>query len=829
MAGIWVVALAFVAATAAVSTALVHSGQRRALAAAEEQLLRVVDAAESALDRAFGGVDSLLAGSRGLLEPAFAADGPLDLAKARDSMVRAVQHDLLLRDFALLQPDGRVLAATRPETERLGLPLPPAFLRSVLEAPAPRMFISSALVEPASTQRGLFFARRLDLGPDRQAVVVAEIQLPMIASLLASSGRPDGLSPTLERADGELLVSAPPRAASIGRPSTVPRPDAALGDLPVRAPGRLDGGGSLRIARPTRYDSLFVVVEMPRATALAEADDRGRIAAVALVFALMTLAAAGAVHWQLARLRAARSAIGRARDALQSALSSISDGFLLCDADDRVVAWNPRYLELFPWLAAEVAVGVAYERFVEIAAPAVLPGEAQVAARRRWKEMRLAVHRSGDGSYEQPLVNGKLIEVVERRTAEGGIVSVFRDVTQRERELTRAKSEAEAANQAKSRFLAAMSHEIRTPLNGVLGMNALLLKTELTPLQRDYARTIRSSGRSLLALINDILDLTKIESGRMELEIDAFSPRRTVDEMTPALRESASARKLAFVCRIAPDLPERLVGDDQRIRQVLFNLIGNAIKFTERGSVELEVGWSEAEPESGRVELRLTVRDTGIGIDAEALPRLFERFVQADSGTARRYGGSGLGLAISRELVQLMGGALDAESVVGRGSTFRVVLPLWRSNLESVPPPADTQIDTLGAPEVALEVLVAEDNEVNQVVVCEMLKQIGHRCVVVGDGLEALQKLVERRFDLVLMDIQMPRMDGATATRRIRAQGGWLARVPIIALTANAMTEERETYLAAGMNGYVSKPVSVPRLVEAIDAAMLGARAGKRP
>jgi len=815
--GIWAVATAFVIATLAISIAIFHKGKKEALDEAEGRLVRFVNGAEASLNRTLIGVDVLLADMRSLLEPS-QHSGRLDKDAARRLLFGVANRNLLLRDVAVLRRDGSVLVSARPESERLGLPLPVSYVRQMIDEPAAQMSISAPLVNFATTERALYLARPMDLADEGRVLVVAELPLALVTSILAPANDLPGLTVTLERADGELLASVPPNEALIGKTLGTPVTSLAIRGGPGRAAGRLDGKDSLVMVRPSLYRSVTIVAGISLEAALADWQaDRRWVLGIAAVFIMMIVAAAGAAHGQVVRLSAARSEIGRARDTLHRALASMSDGFLLCDRDDRVVAWNERYLEMFPWLRTVVAVGVSYERFVEIAARTVVPDESAIEQRQAWHDMRLSLHRSGSGTYEQALPSGAVINVVERRTPDGGIVSVFRDVTFAERELARAKAAAEAASEAKSRFLAAMSHEIRTPLNGVLGMNSLLLKTNLTPEQRDYARTIRASGKSLLAIINDILDLTKIEAGRMELELRAFSPRRALTELAPVFEEQAAVQGLAFSYSIAPGVPETVIGDEQRIRQILFNLVGNALKFTERGSVSIEL--QHRALSADRVELAIAVRDTGIGLDPEVLPRLFERFVQADSSTARRYGGSGLGLAISREILDLMGGRIAAESTPGRGSMFQVFIPL-RCGVTDAQPPVDTQLDALLDGSPSLTILVAEDNEVNQMIVTTMLRQIGHTCDVADDGAQALLAAQQRQYDLVLMDIQMPVMDGTTSARRIRALGGWAARVPIVALTANAMIEDREAYLAAGMDGYVSKPVDAKELAAAIERAI---------
>ena len=535
------------------------------------------------------------------------------------------------------------------------------------------------------------------------------------------------------------------------------------------------------------------------------------------------------VHHDITQARVAEQAVVRARDLLDQALSSMPDGVLICDPDRRVVTWNPRYLSLYPHLRDVLAPGVALSTLGEAAARRLLAG-ASDDERSDWIKARLNRDASGDIGFEQELPDGRTVHIQERRTPDGGMVSVHHEITaikQTERELRQAKVAAEEANLAKSQFVAAISHEIRTPLNGVLGMNSLLLKTALSPEQRRYAETIRTSGQSLLALIGDILDLSRLEAGRMELEIGEFDPAGAIDEVVTPLSERARAKGLSLSATHRTGFGRPLIGDRARLQQVLFNLLGNAIKFTERGGVELE--WGAQARDDGRLELTIEVRDTGIGIADEHLPKLFERFTQADSGMARRFGGSGLGLAICREIIQLMGGQISVRSRLGEGSSFRVRIPAILSAADGEPGAASSRVQAPPAPRKGLRILVAEDNPINQLVIEAMLLQMGHLCDLVGNGVEALQQVRSGRYDLILMDVQMPEMDGVSTTRAIRALDGPLARIPIVALTANAMLQDRERYIAAGMDGYVSKPIDESQLVAAIDLAVVRTPASVGP
>jgi PAS domain S-box-containing protein len=413
------------------------------------------------------------------------------------------------------------------------------------------------------------------------------------------------------------------------------------------------------------------------------------------------------------------------------------------------------------------------------------------------------------------------------RTSLGEYLIVSRDITERiladlvsqaqTKALAAEKERAEAASKAKSEFLAVMSHEIRTPLNGILGMTELLLDAKLPPEEKDAIKTIWTSASSLATIVNDVLDFSRIEAGRLELESVPFNLLAAVQDLIALMRPRAREKQIELRLEVAPGVPEMVIGDPVRIRQIVLNFLTNAIKFTQQGSVVLSVSGSGG-------QLRVSVKDTGCGIPEAKAARLFERFTQADSSTTRRYGGTGLGLAISKQLAELMGGSVGLESEEMRGSTFYANLPLPEASFESkdgfqkkppsCPPTAFAEgVCTLGR---NLRALVVEDNPVNQKVAVRLLEKLGCSADLAENGKVGVEMYSKSNYDVIFMDCRMPVMDGFEATRKIReTESG--TRIPIVAITASAIEAERNRCLDAGMNAYLSKPVSLQRLSEVLE------------
>jgi PAS domain S-box-containing protein len=498
------------------------------------------------------------------------------------------------------------------------------------------------------------------------------------------------------------------------------------------------------------------------------------------------------------------------------------------DLDGKVKFWNPAAERIFGWTEQEVL-----DRFLPAVSEESLEEFRALLERYRRGERFSGVEarrRKKDGSlidiafWTSPMHDaagrisgtlGVVADISDRKRADEKLKQYAGELQGKNEELAVALARAKEATEMKSRFLANMSHEIRTPMNGVLGMSELLLGTRLDPEQQGYADAIKSSAEALLTIINDILDISKVEAGRLQTECIPFDLEATVEEALGLLAIRAQATGLDLHCRISPEIPRRVRGDPVRLRQVLMNVAGNAVKFTDRGGVSVEVELRAETAET--TTICFTIKDTGIGIAPEQRPQLFNAFVQGDTSTTRRYGGTGLGLAISAHLVKLMGGEIDFQSELGRGSTFWFTVEFQKAAAGDFAPDQAPVGACERAQRVAgARILLAEDNEINRRIAMHILEKAGYRVEAVPNGRTAVEAMAQSSFDLVLMDVQMPEMDGLEATTMIRRLEGASRHVPIIAMTASATAGDRQRCLGVGMDDYISKPVRREQLLKAI-------------
>ncbi|QDV07718.1 Autoinducer 2 sensor kinase/phosphatase LuxQ [Planctomycetes bacterium Poly30] len=510
----------------------------------------------------------------------------------------------------------------------------------------------------------------------------------------------------------------------------------------------------------------------------------------------------------------------RTRGHLQAAIHAMDSGIVMYDREDRFVFCNDEYRKIYDTPEHLLRDGEPYEAVLwdyavthpEVGDPAT------------WVTDRLEQHRRCETEWFQQL-GTRTIRVSDTRTKGGGIVSLRTDVTamkQIEEELRDAKRAAEDANAAKSAFLANMSHEIRTPMSAILGFTELLLEEATDESSRQALDTIKRNGESLLGLINDILDLSKVEAGKLEATLESCSPFDLLNDVFELLAVRAREKGVDLVMERNGPLPVAIESDPSRLRQILVNLAGNALKFTDEGCVTLRASW---QPEAVGGKLVFEVQDTGIGMTDEQLGRIFRPFGQADSSTTRNFGGTGLGLTISSRLAELLGGTIEARSEAGVGSTFALALRVDESVeiQQGAGPRAPREAAAPAAPSIRLDglrILLAEDGRDNQRLITRVLTRAGAEVEVCGDGIAAVEaagygsgvQAGSLGFDVILMDMQMPRLDGYGAARRLRQRG---CAVPIVALTANAMSGDRELCLEAGCDDYLTKPLRFADLVGA--------------
>ena len=682
----------------------------------------------------------------------------------------------------------------------------------------------------------VFLARRIaDRDGNFVGIVTAAIALNYFSEFFAAVDTDASSLITLLRRDGTILVLHPPTPSLVGRrlPAESPWYQAlAVGGGFYKTAGLVNGGAARSTSvRPVRDYPLVIDIGTDDEVALADWRRQTLfigLGAAVVIGTLLGLFQILRTQFQrltnsthdlsaaAAALRTSESALASKSRILETTLRYMDQGILMVAPDLTIAAWNPRAAAL---LGLPESLLASHPHVQALSKYQWEAGEFDNVPEELKAMIRKAAMITTPHLYERTRPNGRVLEIRTTPMPGGGLVRTFTDITDRKQADDRAaaardqaeaaRATAEKANQAKTEFLANMSHEIRTPLHGIIGMNDLLLRSGLAPAQREYAAGVRESADALLSIVDDILDISKLEAGKVELDRADFHLGDTLRAAVALMAPCALEKKLELVCIVDPAADRRVHGDPFRLRQVLLNLIGNAVKFTEAGQVRVR---AEAEPSQPSL-IRIEVADTGIGIEPEALDRLFQKFVQADSSTSRRFGGTGLGLAISRELTELMNGQLTAESAAGMGSVFRIVLPLPDAIGETVVRAAEIEPEPAMRP---LHVLVADDNAINQRLMTALLNGAGHSVTVVANGRKAVEAVMRENFDIVLMDAQMPVMDGIQATKHIRALQPPKCDIPIVALTADALHGAAERYRGAGMDNYLSKPLSAPALFRMI-------------
>ena len=798
-------ALALLIAQIVATTLLVNRAKEAQITAAFDSLNKIGRSTEAAINRSFVQVDAMLAGLPAVLSP-FQRDGRLEVSQVNRVLRELNNQNFTYRDILLIGPDGLPVATALPVSRRRRLPLPSASSFAEVAARGGSVSIGGPVLNANTGEWTLFFARNIVLPTLGPVMAVAEVPVPVVQAILSGAGESFGLRVTLERDDGTLLASVPHDETRIGQKLS-PTASAMRGQEAEReVKGRFDDEMVLAVIRPTLYPALAVAVTLKLDAALIGwYADRSRAFLVSSALGLMILLVTGALMVGLRQRERVEDERARARRTLENALESMSDGFVMFDPDDRLIACNSRYKDFYKISGPFIVPGALFDDIMREGALRGQYPQAQGDIEKFVLESK-AFHRGNHPPMERLLPDGRWVLITERRTPDGGVVGIRTDITPLKRamhDLATARDSARAAGEAKSQFLARMSHELRTPLNGILGFSELLLEDgRLDHDQHEKVRNLHGAGKHLLELVNDLLDLTKIESGRMEFASRPFLLQEVVQSCASLVAPEVMRKKLQFKPDFDERLPKALMGDPTRLRQIILNLLSNAVKFTpDGGSVYYRVKRKDAE------RLRIEVQDTGPGISPENQRLIFQDFVQLVSSTQNDVLGTGLGLAITSRLVKQMGGEIGCKSKPGSGSLFWFEIPVF---LTEMPVAKEAPGVSQATPPAfhKRHVLVVDDVKANRDVAGALLAIIGHEVSFATNGLEALEKLQASDFDAVLMDLQMPQMDGFAATRAIRAMAPPLGRIPIYALTASMMPEQIAAAHEAGMNGHIGKPLS---------------------
>jgi signal transduction histidine kinase/ActR/RegA family two-component response regulator len=739
----------------------------------------------------------------------------LSTSATRQLLTDEISDTFDTTDFFLYDSDGQIVNTSQPgPLADLNIADRGYFL-SLKNNPTSAAILAEPVRSRVTGKPTTILARKLtNANGNFLGVIVRRLDSYQFDKFLDTLTLGNGTTISIASRSGDLLARFPRTDEMIGKVvrwgpvfnQAIARP----GPATARVISVIDGVDRLASARQMRNFPIVIIATVTTDAALADWREQTRLLiAVACLVTVVIVAIFLLIGWQRSRERQSSEhqlALGKQR--LDTALNNMSQGICLFDADKKLVISNPRFREIYRYNEGQDRPGTA---FGEILRYNLARGDKLDQAIDEDTEVR-----SAGSDYTFRLNDGRVIAIRRAPTPDGGWVSTHEDVTERERAtdaLSVAKDAAEAANRAKSDFLAMMSHEVRTPMTGMMGMIDLLSATDLDDEQRSLASIAHKSARNLLTVVNNILDFSKLEAGQLEPEAIPFSVKHSINAVSLLLAPKARDQGLQIRTSISADVPAYLNGDPSRLGQILLNLVGNAIKFTETGSVEIAV--SHRATADGSVELRVAVIDSGVGIPPDVQASLFQPFTQADSSVSRKYGGTGLGLAICKLLCRTMGGDIGVESEVGRGSKFWFTL---QCRVAEAPPEviAPSLAPSLVPEAAQLRILVAEDDATIRKLVSRLLERQGFRPDLVCNGKEAVAAVQRKSYDLVLMDMQMPEMDGISAAGAIRALAGPEHAVPIVALTANALVGQRESCRAAGMNDFLTKPIQPDALYEAI-------------
>jgi signal transduction histidine kinase/DNA-binding response OmpR family regulator len=779
---------------------VVTRAHETAMENATDTVRRIGRAVETSINRNFVQVDAMLAGLPSILAPTLGA-GIADPNAVGRVLRELNNQNFTFRDVILLREDGRVFTTALASSRRRPLPAawPEGFVQTT--GGSGGLMIGGPARNPQTQEWSVFLARRVTLPGIGPVVAVAEMPISVLGTILSVGGEGGGLRVTLEREDGLLFAAHPHDEPRMGQRLAPPASRMRNSDQVevVTNRSRFSGEPVLISVRPTIYSAVLVTASLRHDDALAAwMRDRERTVIASTILSALVIAVIAALLLWLRQRERAEAERAQARAMLDNAIESMSDGFVMFDAADRLVTSNSRYREIYALSAPFIISGARFEDILREGAkrgqyPQAGPDlDTFVTETTRW-------HRGDNPPMERLLPDGRWVLITERRTPDGGTVGIRTDITALKlamEELAAARDAAAEAAEAKSAFLARMSHELRTPLNAILGFAQILLRDEtIEGERREQLDTLHGAAGHLLALVNGLLDLSKIEAGRLELELRPIVLTDLLNSCADLLGPEAARKSLALRRGFEESLPREVMADPTRLRQLVLNLLSNAVKFTPPGGlVALRARLTEP---AGLV--RIEVQDTGPGLSAEQRARLFEDFVQV---TPTLEPGTGLGLAISARLAALMGGRISCDSEPGQGALFWVELPLAASSGVAVEAAAPALL-----PAIAARVLVVDDVLANRLVAKAMLAPAGHEVRLASDGQEALGLAAAEPFDVILMDVQMPGMDGLEATRRIRALPGRSGRVPIVAVTASAMPEQVAACTAAGMDRHLAKPI----------------------